>query len=557
MKLRGSARRQLRKLKSPSGCLFGLVGAGLGIAWIASMLAWKNVSPAAATSPEIVRNWTQVAMGIFALLTIVSAVSVRGVYLPKQDIERLFAAPVSRSDLVRYRMIVDLARSLFGALMLGLLTFQRMPNPVFGFLGAMTAIMTLGIVRQGLSLLLGGAESRLGNLLRRRSLTSLRVILGLLVWLLVMAVIFGGRITDPLLGNLSLEFSGEDLFKNPVLQALLLPMRPWAEMMAATTVTEFLAWGAACMVLGVILFEVTARLPIDYRENSLETSEAIAKRLSQVRRGNFFTGGKPSEHTVGWRIPHLFGRGPVGAVAWVKFISVLRKARGTLAAGVFIVALVTIGVSVLAGKVNEEESLEMALGSSCLICFLGITYLAGILRFDFRSDLDRMVQIKAWPASNVRIFVGTLLPLVLLISGLLSIAIILRMLILDQFVPAVLLVPIALPFITFAWLAIDNAVFLFAPVRFVPGQEGGLHHTGRTLVLFFLRILLIGTTACVVALTAAGILYVGSEYLAASMESSAWVAAAFAFCVLLLLDGLLAWIGGRMLKRFDVARDSR
>lgn len=556
MKLRGSLRRQVRKVKSLSGCFYVVVGGLLAFGWIMSLVVGREAFRGGEVDPHTIRNWTQLGLLVFFVLSIISAASVRGVYLPKQDIERLFSSPVSRADLVRYRMLVDMGRSFFGAVVLAFLTFHRMPSPVFGIVGTICAVLTLGIVRQAFSLILGGAGSRLGSFLRRRSLTGLRVLLGVAVWILIMGVLLGGRFTDKLVGGGDVIARGQELLETPLAHGLLAPFYPWASLMSATGAADFSMWLGICVGVGLVLFELTARLPIDYRENSLETSEAISTRLSQLRKGGLFTGGRASERTVGWRLPRLFGRGPLGAIAWVKFISVVRKARGTLLVGVLIVSLVTVGVSILIGNVDGDAgNLEVVLGSSGLICLLGITYLGGALRFDFRSDLDRMVQIKSWPVSNARIFVGTLLPQVLLISGLLSTAIVVRQLALGTFQPVVLLFPVALPFLVFAWLAVDNAVYLFAPVRFVPGQEGSLHHTGRAIVLLTVRALLVGLTLGVIAGIVALVVLVGSEVFALSMERAAWISAACAFVVLLAMNAFLAWVGGRMLSRFDVARD--
>lgn len=557
LKLRGSVRRQLRKVKSVSGCLYAVVGAVLGFGWVLSLVVGRQAFRGEEPNPETLQVWAQFGLGIFFLLSAISAASVRGVYLPKQDIERLFSSPVSRADLVRYRMIIDMGRTLFGAIVLALLTFHRMPNPIFGFFGAVTAVLTLGIVRQAFSLILGSAESRIGAFLRFRSLTGVRVILGIAVWVLIMAVLLGGRFTDKLFGGMDAFARGEEWLTSSVGQTLLWPFQPWARAMCATSLGEFSLWAGVCVSLGLILFEVTARLPIDYREHSLETSEAISKRISQVRKGGLFTGGRASQRTAGWRLPNVFGRGPMAAIAWVKFISIVRKARGTLLIGVLIVTLVTVGVSFLLRDASDEDApLEIVMASSGLICLLGITYLGGALRFDFRSDLDRMVQIKSWPIPNKRIFIGTLLPQVLLISVLLTIAILVRVVALGMFRVEVLLIPLALPFLAFAWLAVDNAVYLFAPVRFVPGQEGSLHHTGRAIVLLTLRVALIAVALGVVGGMAAVVFTIGPEVFDLSVEVAAWISAGFGFFVLLALNSFLAWVGGRMLGRFDVARDS-
>jgi hypothetical protein len=556
MKLRGGFRRQLKRLRTPSGFIFAIVGAGLSIFWLVMILVGRSTLRGDIPEGEELRAWTELGIFVFVLLTGVSAVTVRGLYLPRQEIERFFSAPITRGDLVRYRMLVDLVRTLFGAVILALLTFQRMPVPLFGFLGVMAAMFTLGIFRQTISLVLGGARSRLRGIVGRRRLVVARIALGLLVWVLVMAMFTGDRLFEHFLGNIDLLERSEDLITHPVARALFTPFRPWAAMMAATTLPEFLRWAGLCLFIWLALFELTARLPIDFREQSLETSEEITRRLRRVGRGGALGGGDISHRAAARRVPWFFGRGPGGAVAWIKTASIVRKARGTLLVSLVIMFAVTIGVSVLLNTADRESGgMIAAVGGPVLIAVLGVVYMSGSLRFDYRADLDQMEQIKAWPVHPRRAFVATLLPQVMLISGGLAVAILLRAAFLGLFHPLILVVLVALPLVEFAWLSVDNSVYLFAPVRFVPGQEGTLHHSGRALLLFLLRMVLMAVTLGLIAAPAAILYALGPESLGIGADAILTISIAIGFVVLVLLDALLAWVGGRMLKRFDVARD--
>ena len=556
MKLRGGFRRQWKRLKSPSGFIFAAVGALLSVVWITTLVMGRGEYRGEVPEGETLRAWTEVGILVFVVLTGFSAVAVRGVYLPKQEIERFFSAPLTRSDLVRYRMMVDFARTLFGAIVLGLLTFQRMPVPIFGFLGAMVAVFTLGVLRQSISLILGDARSRMGKWLQGRRLLGLRIAIGLAVWFLIMVVVLGDRYTDIVFGDLDLLAQGGALLEHAVVRGLLTPLRPWSSMMTATSGLEFLRWGSLCVFIWLTLFEVTARLPIDFREQSLETSEEITRRLRRVGRGGALSSGDVSQRAAARRVPWFFGRGPGGAVAWVKTASIVRKARGTLLVSLLIVFAVTLGVSILMSTADPEAGTDSsAIGGPILIAFLGIMYMSGTLRFDFRSDLDHMEQIKAWPVHPRRVFVATLLPQVMLISGALAGAILLRAAILGLFHPILLVVLLALPLVEFAWLAVDNAVYLFAPVRFVPGQEGTLHHSGRAIVLFLLRMILMALTLALIAAPAALLYTFGREHLGLDEDQVLWISILVGFGVLVLVDALLALVGGRMMQRFDVARD--
>ncbi len=555
MKFRGALRRQTRKLKTLSGCLFAAIGLLLTGGWLATLLIGRRAFESEPMAPEEILPIAQFGICVLACLSLITAASVRGVYMPQQDIERLFAAPVSRANILRYRMLVDLGRGLFGSLVLGAVTFSRLPKPLFGVLGIMLTVLSTGILRQFFSLLMASAGNRFDRFLRGRSMLFMRIVVGVGVWGLVMFVVMGEKLLGKIFGSVHFVGGLEELLAHPVSQGLLAPALPWARMMTAGNWPEFLTWAATCLFIGLALFEVTARLRIDYREMALETSDRIATRLRQVRRGGLFSGGKASSRTTGWRLPKIFGRGPMGAVAWIKWVSMIRKARGTLIIGLLIVVGVSVGVTFLLRQDQGMSNPGEALVGSSLIAMVGILYLCGALRFDFRADLDRMVQIKAWPVSSRRVFLGTLLPVVTLISVMLGAAIWLRLALLGLHDPVAEVIPLVLPLLTFAWLAVENIVYLFAPVRYVPGQEGSLHHTGRAIVLVLLRLLLMAVVLGLVGICAGLVYNIGPEYFGLGEQEAMWLSMACGFDVLLLVDYGLYHAGGRMLKRFDVARD--
>jgi hypothetical protein len=269
-----------------------------------------------------------------------------------------------------------------------------------------------------------------------------------------------------------------------------------------------------------------------------------------MRRGGAGVGGSRAEKVaLGWRVPWLLGRGPCGAISWLKFVAMMRKARGTVLFSVLVVALVAIGFPLILQPGGPDDEM---IGAG-MIAAVGSMYLAAGLRFDFRQDLDLMDMVKTWPVAPTRIFVATILPEVLLITLLLAGAILLRAAF-KGFQAELLPILFFQPLVTFAWIAVDNAVYLYAPVRFTPGQEGALQHMGRSLLLLLLRFTLLS-----IALAAAGApavaLVLAREQLGLD-DSLAWmIALTYSWLVLLMVDVALAFGGGWILRRFDVARD--
>jgi hypothetical protein len=554
LKIAGVWRAQKRRLKRPSGWLFALLGLVLFGSWIGSVLLSVLLQRSPHYEIETVRLSTSIAILAFAGMTLIASFSHRGLYLPKEEIELAFSAPIARSDLVRYRMGVNLLRSLLAGLLFGLGAARRTPEPWFGFLGTMLTMLTLPILGQAAALLLGDAENKLGKLAKKLPLRPVAALLGAAVGVTLLALLFVP--TQGWRDDLPLEAPFTSLRElvdgSPWLRALLLPVEPWSRMISATSLGDFLPWFLVCAGLWVAGWELTARIRVDFRETSLATSADLAKRLARMRRGGSgLAGSLMTKADLGWKVPWVLGKGTFGAIAWLKLTTIARKARGAFLFSAMILLLVTLGMTFAWG----DDSARSVLGGSATLATFGTIYLCSGLRFDFRNDLDQMEQIKAWPARPAVVFLAAVLPQVLVVSALLAIGILLRCAAIGGFHPGVVAILLIQPLVALAWTSVDNAVFLFYPVRFTPGQEGALQHIGRSVLMSFLRIGL-AAVAVAVAVVPAVLIGLGARQVFDAGEDLAWTLGALAaFAGLAFLDAGLVLAGGRMLARFDLARD--
>ncbi len=555
LKIRAGIRQQVRRLKRPTGWIFMILGLGLMVLWAGGLLFGNRFPRAEPASFELTAFWTHAGLLLLVVMTIVGSFSHRGLYLPKEEIERCFSSPIARGDLVRYRLLINLLRSIFAGVLFGAMTARRMPVAAFGFIGVMVTMLTLPIVGQASALLLGDAENRIAGISSRLPLKAISWILAAVLIAATGTLVVGGGAAGDLATMLRDWLphgaSIDGLMELPLVRAVLLPLRPWAAMITASDAVTFFSWLCVCAVIWYVGFELTARIPVDFRELSLATSADVAKKLNRVRRGAFgASGGVASKRTLGWNLPWIFGRGGFGAIAWLKLASIVRKARGTLLVSAGVVALVTMMMTL---AFDGSTATEVIAGAA-MLAVIGTFYLCAGLRFDFRTDLELMEQIKAWPVRPTLVFLATLLPEVLLVSGALYAGILLRAVLTSAFHPAIFAVLALQPLVTFAWVALDNAVFLFSPVRYSPGQEGALQHMGRSVVLMLLRLVLLGIVAVVAGGPAVLAYYVvnGSfDY----DETALWIGGAVGWTCLLAVDALLVLLGGLMLQRFDVARD--
>ena len=577
LKMKGRVRLLTRRARTPGGAVSLFVGVALLLLWVGSIILRSSYVERTTDPPEV----HLVRLGLAAYLAFVafSSLSFRGVYMPRPELERLFSGPIKRSSIVRFRMLGAMLMALPFTVIVALFAGPRFASPWPAAFGLALTIPTASIFGQGLSLLAAKTGGLGERLLGRIPQTLFRMvgalgIIGLFVFLSFGPGIenssdaefwraqqervqrertqndyvpFGARVpSSEEMQSPSVFQRLNDVAASPVVRTLTLPLHPWAKAIASPTLSQALPWLALIGGLLAMLFELVARLPIDFRETSLRTSKDMESKLARLRGGQGGAGAFGlSRNARGWRIPWLAGRSPMGAVVWVRTAWLIRQARGTL----FIVAAVAVigivvGVKVFYAPVSGPATLGL----------LATVYLASGVRADFRTDLDRMESMRAWPIPPWKVFVATLLPGVSLTVMVVTVMLLIRAVVLGQFGPDLWAVIALAPFLAYVWTAVDNAVFLLFPVRFIPGQGSALQHTGRGFLLVMLRMmLLIGALA--LALGGAYFLY---EFVAdhgfGRPTLALYLAGAWVLVVGCSLLTLLTAFGAWALARFDVTR---
>ena len=562
LKFKGALRLQVRRAKRPAGMLFFGLGLLLMGAWIFSLFKGAAGGMREAAEPPDERTAlfvAQVAIAGIVLLSILGALQFRGLFLPREEIERLFSAPLTRAQLVAYRLTTAQSRSLFGAALFGVVCAQRAGNGLYGFCGAALAMLTVPVLGQAAAILFGDAENRLARLAKRLPLRLFSIVGVVALGLLAIWLVFGPEESPFAPPEL------ESLRDSAFLQALLLPAWPWARAMVARDFATFapsFAFGLAFLWLAR---RATCALKVDFRELSLETSADVARRLNRMRKGGVANQAEAARAPFGWTPPWLFGRGPFGAIARNELAAILRKARGTLFLLVVAGALLAFFSHMLSRKLASsaaaqagvdalQEARLAASGGVALLLVVGTAYLCSSLRFDFRSRLHQMDQLKAWPVGGVTVFLAVIAPETLLVWLIVALGVLAPAAfagsIAGWHVAAVLFQPL----LGLAWVAIDNAVFLRAPVRYTPGEDSAFLHMGRALVLMLLRLFFMGGSLFVALLPGAILLY--GLQAADFAPTVAWTAAlSVAWFVLALCCAGIVWLGGRAFDAFDVARD--
>ncbi|MEM8712648.1 MAG: putative ABC exporter domain-containing protein, partial [Planctomycetota bacterium] len=329
---KGRIRLLARRARTAGGAFSIFIGVALLGLWVASIVLRTSMVERTVEAPSV----ALVRLGLFAYLGFVafSSLSFRGVYMPRPELERLFAAPVSRRSIVRFRMLRSMLMALPFTAIVALFLGPRFASPTAAALGLACTIPAASIFGQSLSLLAAKTGGVLDRWLGRVSPALLRVVGGVGVLGLFAFLSFGPGLESSddvrfreiaertvrrgasseewqdgsVLGmgdsNPGVGMLGriEGVAGSPALRVLTFPLTPWARAIASPSVPAALPWLGVLLCLLAALFEAVARMDIDFRESSLRTSRDMEQRLARLRSGQGGAGAFGLSHkTKGWR----------------------------------------------------------------------------------------------------------------------------------------------------------------------------------------------------------------------------------------------------------------
>ncbi|MEM9382738.1 MAG: hypothetical protein AAGB93_22485, partial [Planctomycetota bacterium] len=314
LKLRGRARVLLRRSRSIGGAVSILAGALLVLLWMGSIVLRSTTLERTSSLPSI----DVVRLGLFAYVVFVSfaSLSLRGVYLPRPELERLFAAPIARASLVRYRMLVTFLQTVPFAALMAVFLAPRLPSFTVTLLAFVVFAPSAAFFGQALSLLSARSGGSVDRVLSRISPSVLRIVGGIGAASVFLLLAFGpgletpdsraraererfvervlrsgeaGRSDAASFEEAAVATLGERLERvatHAATRAVTAPLTPWARAVAAPTPAAAAPWLVLSLFLLALLYEGVARMPVDYREASLRASMDVERRLARVRQGS-------------------------------------------------------------------------------------------------------------------------------------------------------------------------------------------------------------------------------------------------------------------------------
>ena len=420
-----------------------------------------------------------------------------GLEFSEAEIQFLFPAPVTRRQLLLYKIIRMQVPALFSSAVLAFIGFRRS-----NFLGFWLAFGVLSIYF--LLTALGRARLRIAGVGFVTRLIAVVVILGAISWFVTMqysALGFGTpRDAHAVFSHIDAPFHGRTM------AAVLFVPKLFAGLALSRTVPDFLTNGAGVLALGVVFFFIATRLNVSFEEASIGASQRRLERVEKMRdrQAGRFVAFK--------RLPPPFAlkpqHGPLIAIFWKNAIAALRISSAWIilvASPFMILAFKTIGGT---GGFFSGGTALIALFMCAVIPLIA----PDVFRQDLRFDLAHADLLKSYPISGERLVAAEMAAPLVIVAALELVLLTFASIVLHiagasralaffatpQFIVIALL--FAIP-ICAAQLLIRNAVAVFFPAWTVRAKDAkedvrGFVATGQRLVvlignLFVLAVMLV------------------------------------------------------------------
>lgn len=430
----GSAKRRL----------FTFLGLGLMAVYILPNLFLSRKS---FFTEEGVKTW----LPVFVVFFIISQIFVKSrrdpmVFQPA-EIDLVVPGPFSRRQLVLYQVL-----------------YQIGPLIAMGFWMALfiksggsylSAALGITLLFFAINLVAGIINTSLG-ILQNIS----RAIVPILFLILGVALYFAVRSAPPFPATITLPNLMEWVVKlrqTPIIEAMCVPVKPYANVLAGSSLVKSLPWAGLAFIIDIVLIAIFIAVDRGEVETMVTHSQKQLAKAQVARR----SGISNPEAAAQRQLPSFHSFGGVGPLIW-RQLTIMYRSTGPIVLSAILIVVV-VSCAVLAQSAPEKATLGIMVLVSVLSCFA----LSQVVRCDFRSDLDHMALFKTLPIPAGRLVLGQLTAPVLIIAFVQSLACLglaIGSASITNALWAILIIFAALPFSAML-IAIDNTVFLLAPVR--------------------------------------------------------------------------------------------
>src|SRR5581483_1582547 len=357
------------------------------------------------------------ALGFLAVIFLMWIVphSRAALNFTESEVAFLFPAPVSRRDLINFKLLRLQTAILFSSLFMALVGRFSSAHFYTGWVGWWLVLAVFNLHLLGSSFALTILMDRGISNWRRRLifLGALALgVFGLFLWL---------RATFPPPPNIEASpdafpilthYFNHALETGP-LHYLLVPFHLLLAPFFAQTSGEFLLALPAAFGIVALHYLWVISSNVAFEEASVEASRKLAERVKAVRAGNWQAGGRARKAS---RSPFKLDSSgfPAMALVWKNFIAA--GSVVTMRFWIMLAWMVVFGGMLF--RSNLHGGVEMAL--TILLCaLLGFSIVIGpnLLRNDFRQDLPVTDMLKALPLAGWQVALGEIMaPVAILVA---------------------------------------------------------------------------------------------------------------------------------------------
>ncbi len=550
--LRNRLRRQLGRARKPRYLVALLVG--VAYVWLLTMRPGGRGPLASSTSTAAGQlMYTAVLFAFVASWWIFSSGEKLALSFSQAEVQLLFPAPLSRRQLVEYKLCTAQIAILVSAVV-WLLLIRRGGTQALWMRGIALWVLfsTLYLHRVGASLVRASAGEHGASGVRRHI-----VPMGIVGAMVVVALWSVSRSLPTLQQALARNdvASLDRVLGSPPLSVVLAPFRLLVAPLFVTSSTEWwhAIWPAALIML--VHYPWVLRIDAAFEEAAAEAAAKRAHLISALRERRPAYRAPKGGVSRTW-LPLAPTGAPTVAIVWKNAIAFTRRLRASTFVAFAVILLVIVGsITSASGGVAE---LGPVLSMLALVYVALLTVFGPqIVRYDLRQDLLQLDLLRAYPVSGaalVRAEIASsaaILSAIQLALGLFAIA--LRVVLAPDSarseLPLYLMAAIALPAVNLVQMLVANGTALLFPgwVRLGADRPIGLEAMGQSILTTF------GSLALSMVLLALPVL-AGALVAIPLARSHVWAAAAGALAGVLVVAVecalVVRWLG-RVLARTE------
>lgn len=468
-------------------------------------------APSVLSGPFATAQDDLISLGLFAATTCIVLFSSgeASVYFTASEVAYLFPAPVTRKQLLTYKLIKSLMGIIGISVFIMLLSMSRIQSSLSRLIGTVLTISFLQLVTMNVAFLRQILEHKVHLWIRRVLGTGL----GLLVLIAVNQMMQSAAMGD-------WAAVMKTIHGSTVGRCLLAPFSVFTSMLRATDLNSFFIAVAIVLVIDASLLILAFRLDALSLEAAFAISEKVTAKLKLVQsKGVWQAFGTPTSAVAKRRVVQLPFWAGVGPVVWQRMTTTFRASTQLfwmLGAAV----LVAAGIVYAVAKSGPGAAVAPFFGVGAM------GYMSLLVCLTLQNDIERVGFLKSLPLRTVSIVIGEMLGFVVL----LSVTQLLFMAGIMYFFPQQflwVLCGMALTFpLNFLLFGVDKLVFYIYPTRLAKGAPGDFQNSGKQMIFIALKMSILG--AC--------LLVMGLSTLPAALLLHSPVAAVGSFAVVLLLE---------------------